>query len=397
MRVALVHDYIKEYGGAERVLEALTEIWPEAPIYTAFCVPDSSAGRAFANKKIITSWANWFLPRMNLYSPLRFLTPLIWESFDFRGYDLVISSASWYITKSIITRPETLHVCYCHTPPRWLYGYQTAVEWKKFWPVRVYGEIVAHFLRQYDFLAAQRVDEFIANSRNTQGRIAKFYRRDSKVIYPPVEVEKIKEVTKNLKPADYYLVVARVVGAKGLDLAIGAANKLGIKLKIVGEPVGLRWEEDKLAKIKGKTVEFLGRVSDRELYRLYGECRAFLALAQDEDFGITPVEAMAAGRPVVAFRGGGYLESVIENKTGIFFDPPSPTAAAGRSEPLVESLMRTIKKLETLRIKPEDCRKQARKFSKAVFKREIVDFVNSQWVKYNSDGKLATQKAQNKA
>lgn len=368
MKVALVHDYLKEYGGAERVLEALTEMYPEAPIYTSFCVKDSTAGRAFAGKKIVTSWANSFLPWHNLYSPLRFLTPLIWESFDFHGYDVVISSASWYITKSIITQPETLHVCYCHTPPRWLYGYQTAVEWKRFWPVRVYGEIVAHFLRQYDFLAAQRVDQFIANSKNTQGRITKFYRRESEVIYPPVEVEKIEKVTKGLKPEDYFLIAGRVVGAKGLDLAIEAANKLGVKLKIVGEPAGLRWEQEKLQKMKGKTVEFLGRVPDEELYRLYGQCRAFLALAQDEDFGITPVEAMAAGRPVIAFKGGGYLESVVEGKTGIFFNESS-----------VNSLMLAMEQFHNLTIKPDDCRKQAEKFSKERFKKEITKLVEKHY------------------
>jgi glycosyltransferase involved in cell wall biosynthesis len=370
LKVALVHDYLKEYGGAERVLSALTEIWPAAPIYTAFYVPDSTAGRAFAGKKIIPSWANWFLPKKNLYSPFRFLAPLIWESFDFAGFDLVISSASWYITKSIITRPETLHICYCHTPPRWLYGYQTAVEWKRFLPVRVYGEIVAHFLRQYDFLASQRVDEFIANSKNTQERIRKFYRRNSTVIYPPVEVEKIKKATLNLKPEDYFLIVSRVVGAKGIDLALEAANRLGIKLKIVGEPTGLRWEEKKLDKLKGRTVEFLGRVKDEELYKLYGRCRAFLALAQDEDFGIAPVEAMAAGRPVIAFAGGGYLETVVEGKTGIFFNDYS-----------VEGLIKAINCFNELihdnKIKPEDCRKQAEKFGKERFQNEIIKFVRS--------------------
>lgn len=370
MKIALVHDYLKEYGGAERVLEALTEIYPEAPIYTAFYVKDSTAGKAFAGKKIIPSWANSFLPWKNLYSPLRFLTPLIWESFDFRGFDVVISSASWYITKSIITQPETLHICYCHTPPRWLYGYKSAVEWRRFWPIRVYGEIVAHSLRQYDFLSAQRVDEFITNSENTRQRISKFYRRDAKVIYPPVEVERIKQATKNLVPQDYFLVVARVVGAKGLDLAIEVANKLGVKLKIVGEPAGLRWEEEKLNKMKGKTVEFLGRVSDEELYRLYGQCQAFLALAQDEDFGITPVEAMAAGRPVIAFRDGGYLESVLENKTGLFFD-----------EPTAESLAKAIKSFDKLRIKPEDCRSQAEKFSKERFKSEMLGFIKDEYAR----------------
>lgn len=375
MKIALVHDYLKEYGGAERVLEALSEIWPEAPIYTAFWVKNSTAGRAFAGKKIITSWANWFLPWRNLYSPLRFLTPLIWGSFDFQGYDVVISSASWYITKGLKTHPGTLHFCYCHTPPRWLYGYQTAIEWRRFWPVRVYGEVVAHFLRQYDFRAAQGVNEFMANSRNTQQRIKKFYRRSSIVTYPPVEVERIIAATHNLKPEDYFLVVSRVVGAKGLDLAIQAANQLGIKLKVVGEPAGLRWEEAKLNRIKGKTVEFLGRVSDEELYKLYGQCRAFLALSIDEDFGITPVEAMAAGRSVIAFRGGGYLETVVEGKTGLFF-----------GEPTVESLIKVIKKLSNLVIKEEDCRTQAKKFSKERFKREIREFVETKWQSYNRMG-----------
>ncbi|MFZ5366076.1 MAG: glycosyltransferase [Patescibacteria group bacterium] len=362
MKVALVHDYLKEYGGAERVLEALTEIYPEAPIYTAFMVKNSAAGKAFAGKKIITSWANWFLPFKNLYSPLRFLIPLIWESFDFREFDIVISSASWYITKSILTSPETLHICYCHTPPRWLYGYQTAVEWKRFLPIRVYGEILAFFLRKYDFLAAQRVDEFIANSKNTRQRIKKFYRRDSTVIYPPVsfggstslEVEPLKE--------RYFLCVSRLSGAKNIDLAISACSKLGENLWIVGSGQ----EEQKLRSLAGPTIRFLGQVSDSKLWDIYRGCQALIATAQDEDFGITPVEAMASGRPVIAFRGGGYLESVIEGKTGVFFN-----------EPTVESLTEAIKQLSNLAIKPEDCRNQAKKFSKERFKREIREFVEN--------------------
>lgn len=364
MKVALVHDYLKEYGGAERVLETLSEIYPEAPIYTAFKVPESTAGRAFKNKKVITSWANGFLGLGNLFSPLRFLTPLIWESFDFRGFDLVISSASWYITKSIITPPNTLHLCYCHTPPRWLYGYQTAMEWKRFWPVRVYGEIVAHFLRQYDYLAAQRVNDFIANSENTKKRIAKFYRREAKVIYPPVKVTEISQATKNLKPQDYFLVVARLAGAKGLELAIEAANRLKINLKIVGEPVGLHWEEKKLKEAQGGTIEFLGRVEDKSLWKLYGECRAFLALAYDEDFGMTTVEAQAAGRPVVAFRGGGYLETVIEGKTGEFFN-----------EYTADSLINVLKHFDIKKYNKDECQKQAAKFSQERFKKEIQEFV----------------------
>lgn len=366
MRVALVHDYIKEYGGAERVLQALHEIWPEAPIYTAFCLKNSAAGKTFADAKIIESWLGPLIKYRNLYSPLRFLTPLIWKSFDFSKYDLVITSASWYITRGFRIGPKTKIICYCHTPPRYLYGYPTSIEWQRYLPVRIYGNIIAHFLRLYDYSSAQKVDEFIANSKNVAQRVRKFYRRNSTVIYPPVEVKKIEKATQDLKPKNYYLIVSRIVGAKGIELAVEVVKKAKISLKIIGEPAGLRWFGKKLEKLKAKGVEFLGRIPDEELYRYYGECKAFLALAQDEDFGITPVEAMAAGRPVIAFRGGGYLESVIEGKTGVFFD-----------EPTVESLVKAIRQLSNLEIKPEDCIRQAKKFSKIRFKQEIREFVET--------------------
>jgi glycosyltransferase involved in cell wall biosynthesis len=366
MKVALVHDYLSEYGGAERVLEALSELYPAAPIYTAFALPGSTAWERFKDKEIIEWRHSWAIKHGKLYSPLRFLAPWIWESFDFSGYDLVISSASWYITKGIITHPGTVHICYCHTPPRYLYGFQTAIEWQRYWPIRVYARLVNGFLRRYDYLAAQRVDQFVANSQNVQARIKQFYGRDAQVIYPPVKVKEIERVTKHMKPQDYYLVVSRVVGAKGIDLAIGAANQLGIKLKIVGEPAGLRWEEKKFRQLQGRTVEFLGRVSDQELWQLYGQCKAFLALAQDEDFGITPVEAQAAGRPVIAFRGGGYLETVVEGKTGIFFDKPT-----------VGSLVQAIRKIETEKgkVSAAVCRRQARRFAKKRFQREVLELV----------------------
>jgi glycosyltransferase involved in cell wall biosynthesis len=378
MKIALVHDYIKEFGGAERVLEALHEIWPQAPIYTAFAVKNSVAGKAFAKAKIRESkFAPW-LKHHNLYSPLRFLTPWIWKSFNLSSYDLVISSSSWYIARGFKVGPKTKVICYCHTPPRWLYGFKTSVEWQRFWPIRVYGQILAHFLRLYDFKTAQKVDQFIANSQNVQKRIEKFYRRSSQVIYPPVEVEKIKKVTQDLKPQDYYLIVSRVVGAKGIKLAIKAALEAKVKLKIVGEAAGLSWLKKDLDKIRDKNIKFLGRLEDEQLFKLYGQCKAFLALAEDEDFGITPVEAMAAGRPIIAFRGGGYLESVIEGKTGMFVNKLTveeivkllncPTCNAMRS-----IAGRQIAKLE--KINPEDCRKQAEKFSKERFKKEIQKFI----------------------
>jgi glycosyltransferase involved in cell wall biosynthesis len=364
MRLALVHDYLKEFGGAERVLMALHEIWPRAPIYTAFCLKNSTAGRAFKKAKIIESKFAPLIKYKNLYSPLRFLTPWIWKSFDLSGYDLVISSASWFITRGFKIGLKTKVFCYCHTPPRWLYGYPTSVEWQRYWPIKVYGQLVAHFLRLDDFRTAQEVDEFMVNSENVRRRVKKFYRREATIIYPPVAVKKIKQLTKNLRVKDYYLIVSRVVGAKGIELAIKAARKARVKLKIAGEPAGMVWLRRRLEKLQTKGVEFLGRLKDEELYHYYGQGKALLALAEEEDFGITPVEAMAAGRPVIAFRGGGYLESVIEGKTGVFIEQLS-----------VEKLTKILKSFNPKIFKSEDCRRQAEKFSQERFKKEIKAFI----------------------
>ncbi len=402
MRVALVHDYLKEFGGAERVLEALSEIYPNAPIYTAFYTENSEAYKRFKGKDIRVSWAH-YIPffASKLHSPLRFLAPLIWGSFspELSKYDVVISSASWYVTKgfgrrntstslSASTKHETRHpieICYCHTPPRWLYGYKTSIEWQKYWPIKVYGAIVGHFMRLYDFNAAQRVDYFIANSKEVQSRIKRFYNRDSVVIHPPVQLPisnskfQISNKSQNTKyPSTlssgpkgkiqntaYYLVVARLVGGKGLDLAVKAAVKKGFNLKIVGAPAGYATEYSKLSLLASKNVEFLGFVSDDELVQLYSGAKAFLALAGDEDFGITPVEAMLCGTPVIAFYGGGYLESVVEGKTGVFF-----------KEPTVDSLLSTIEKFDTIKFSRKEIAEYAKQFSKERFKKEIKEFIN---------------------
>jgi glycosyltransferase involved in cell wall biosynthesis len=335
MKVALVHDYLSEFGGAERVLLALSEIWPEAPIFTAFYRPGSEAYKRFKGKKIITSWVQW-VPFFSskLYSPLRFLAPQIWGDIakKVKDYDLVITSSSWYITKGL--HPN--EVCYCHTPPRWLYGYRTSVDWQKYWPVKVYGMIIGHFMRLYDFRQAQKVKHFIANSEEVKKRIWKFYRRESTVIYPPIDLPK----PKKLKRLGYYLIVSRPVGGKGIEMGLAAAKKYGFVLKVVGG----------------------GSVSDEELVKLYSQAKAFLALSKDEDFGITPVEAMACGTPVIAFNGGGYKETVIDGKTGVLFDDYS---AAG--------LWQAIKKFDHLndRTLEKNCVEQAKKFSKERFQKEI--------------------------
>lgn len=383
MKVALVHDYLNEFGGAERVLLALSEIWPQAPIYTSYYKKGSPAWQKFKDKNIRVSWAHWVPFWDKLASPLRFLAPLVWGSLahQLTDYDIVISSSSWYVTKGFANGKKPIEICYCHTPPRYLYGYQTSIDWQKYWPVRLYAAIVNHLMRLYDFKAAQKVDYFIANSENVQQRIKKFYGREAVVIYPPVKLDirsQSLELSKKNKKAklqalrtnNYFLVVSRLVGGKGLELAVRAANKLGLRLKIVGEPGGYGREYQKIKKISGKNIEFLGFVKDSELAQLYRGAKALLALSQDEDFGITPVEAMAAGTPVIAYRGGGYVESIIDGKTGVFFDKLS-----------VDNLVKTIKQFNNLKIYPNDCIKQAQKFSKEHFIKQIKQFVKKAYEK----------------
>lgn len=363
MKVAIVHDYIKEFGGAERVLEVLSDIYPDAPIYTAFCDKNSSAFAHFKDKKIVTSWFNLLPFSSKLASPLRFLTPFIWNSFDFKDFDVVISSASWFITKGFKKKNDKfIEICYCHTPPRWLYGYTNSVHFQKYTLVKIYALIVGHILRIYDFKSAQKVDFFIANSEEVAKRIKKFYRRDSTIIYPPVSLPKVEELPKQ----DFYFIVSRIVGAKGLDMAVEASVRQGFNLKIAGAPAGYYFEYNKLLeKAKGK-VEFLGQVSDEELAKLYKSAKAFLALSKDEDFGITPVEAMLSGTPVIAYNGGGYKETVIDGKTGVLFDNYS-----------VEGLIEAIRRFEKMKLNKNDLTDQASKFSKERFKKEIKEFVSS--------------------
>lgn len=375
MKIALVHDYIKEYGGAERVLRTLADIYPKAPIYTAFRVKGSTADKQFQDRVIKESWLAPLLKIWRLYSPLRFLAPIIWKSLDLSDYDLVITSASWYITRGFKVGPRTKVICYCHTPPRWLYGYEMSVGFTKYWPVKIYAAIVGHFMRLYDFKTAQKpvkvrgrarggVDYFIANSENVKARIKKFYRRGAKVIYPPVDVENIILKTKGTKKQNYFLIVSRLVGAKGLKEAAKALTKLEFKLKIVGEAHGFADVEKELKKLSGGNVELLGRVDDEKLYELYGKAKGFIALARQEDFGMTVVEAQAAGTPVIAFNGGGFKESVIDGITGILINNIDERTIA-----------KAIKRFNRMKWDKSKLQSNAKKFSKKRFVGEIQEFV----------------------
>ena len=363
MKIALVHDYIKEFGGAERVLRALADIYPEAPIYTAFRVKGSNCDKKFDDRKIIESKYGWLIKRGNLYSPLRFLTPLIWKSIDLSDYDLVITSCSSYFARGFKVGPKTKVVAYCHTPPRFLYGYEMSINLMRFWIVRVYATVVNHYLRIFDLWSAKKVDKWLANSKNVQQRIWKYYRKEATVVYPPVEVEKMIEVSKNIKKQDYFLIVSRLVGAKGIVEAAKAAKHLGFPLKVVGDAVGFSQVENQLKKIRG--VEILNSVNDSEKWKIYAAAKGFFALAKEEDFGITPVEAMASGTPVIAFNGGGFKETIVEGETGIFVDSTD-----------VRTLEAAIRHFDKVKWSREKLITRARLFSKENFVKNIKREIN---------------------
>lgn len=360
MKVALVHDYLMEYGGAERVLEALTEIFPEATIYTAY-VDFNGLG---PHAKRLKSWkikssVLQFLPfARKLISPFRIFAANIFRSFDLKQYDLIISSCNTYFAKAVKKRTGVLHLSYIHTPPRYLYGYATSFNYKKHWWTRIGGELMNHFLRIQDFETSQNPDVLIANSKNVSERIKKFYRRDSVIIYPPVNVDIFLNIKKNA--GKYFLSLSRLVRGKGVDVVVRACSQLSLPLKVVGG--GPQLEE--LKKVAGKSIEFLGEVQDEELADIYANAKALIVASEDEDFGITSVEAQAAGTPVIAVRAGGYLESVVEGKTGEFFE---------RAE--VEELIKVLKEFDPKKYNDEDLRKNAQRFSKERFKQEILELV----------------------
>ncbi len=363
MKIAIVHDYLYQYGGAERVLEALHEMYPEAPVYTAWVDWEwvKKDRPEWSKWEIKPSWFQQVPFRKQLTSPLRFLAPYVWESFDLSQFEVVISSAAWFITKGVITRSEAFHVCYCHTPPRYLYG--LPISRKRSWITDLYAGLVNPFLRKYDFVAAQRVDQFVANSENVRRRIQKFYRRDSVVVYPPVQLQATSYKLQAENSGSYFLMVNRLVGPKRVDVAVSAAKQAGVKLKIVGTGP----EEGRLRQLIGenKNVELLGYMDDHELARLYAGCKAVIYLGEEEDFGITPVEAMSFGKPVIGAKSGGIVETVNE-KTGILLDDVSPS-----------SLAEALAHLHTIEYDSEAIKKYARRFSKEEFKKRMKEVVET--------------------
>jgi glycosyltransferase involved in cell wall biosynthesis len=361
MKIALAHDYLREYGGAERVLEALHRIYPESPVFVAFADPKVAGihWQKFADWQIFQSWLSKIPLHKKLFSPLRIFAPNYFTAFNLSEYDLVISSSNAYFAKAVRV-PNGVHICYCHTPARSLYGYTTMTNWQRNPFTKFVGTLINHYLRVVDFQVARKVDYFIANSEETKRRIAKYYRRDSTVIYPPIPVaEQLSDTAKSGK-REYFLYVGRIAASKHVDLAIAACTQLRLPLKVVGEGKGMAH----LQAMAGPTIEFLGAVSDEKLTDLYANAKALLFPAEDEDFGMVPVEAMAQGTPVIAHRSGGPLESIVEGQTGLFFD-----------EFKVENLSVAIKSFEKIVFDPTKIHQHALKFSTERFEQEIKQFV----------------------
>ena len=392
MKIAIVHDYIKEYGGAEKVLETLLELYPGADVFTSVYLPSflGPHEERFKSFKIKTSPAQYLPFKAKLISPLRIIAPHLFRSFDFSGYDVIIVSQTGGYFPNSINKKKAVQICYCHTPPRYLYGYATAREWKKKAVFRILGETMNHFLRMTDFKSAQNVDYFLANSENVRQRIRKFYRKDSVVIYPPVDISKIstkQRLTRTDKnpsqssvnqSESYYLAGGRLARPKHIDIIVEAFSKNGLPLKIFGKAFAGYGDELKskikdpacqspaLAGRQKSRIEFLGEIAEDEKYKLMSGAEAFVFASEDEDFGITPVEAMSLGIPVIAYKSGGVLETVIDGKTGLFFKDLS-----------VESLNKAIEQFKKTKFDGSFIKQYSQKFSKERFKDEIKNFVNS--------------------
>jgi glycosyltransferase involved in cell wall biosynthesis len=363
LKVALAHDYLREYGGAERVMEAIHEIFPTAPVYVAF-KDEKVAGvhwQKFKDWDIRESWLAKIPFYKKLFSPLRIFSPQYFQSFKLRGYDVVISSTNAYFSKAITVPKDAVHICYCHTPARSLYGYTTMTDWKKNPVIRVAGTLINHYLRTIDVkIAHNNVDYFIANSKETAKRIEKFYRLPSTVIYPPVNVPETAPTQKTA--GQYYLYVNRLAFSKHPELAVEACNRLKLPLKIVGTGK----MESVLKQIAGPTVELLGGVSDEELHKLYLNAKALIYPVEDEDFGIVPVEAMGYGLPVIAHRSGGPKETIIDGKTGIFFENLN-----------LNSVMEAIQQSQKTTFNRKAIYTHALKFSKQKFQENLLQFIEA--------------------
>lgn len=359
MKVALVHDYLNQMGGAERVVLALHELFPDAPLYTSIYDPQR-VDPAFQKIDVRTSFMQkWPLVKKH-HQPFLPFYPIAMEGLDLRGYDLVLSSSSAF-GKGVIVKPGTLHICYCHTPMRWCWNYNEYVEREQLGGMarRILPFFVS-WLRVWDQTTAMRVDHFIANSPVIAERIQKYYRRESVVIPPPVEASRFP-FDPATQLGNYFLSMGRLAPYKRVDLAIQACNRLGLPLVVIGSGR----DEKQLKAMAGPTIRFLGRLSDAEVLPYLAQCRAFL-FPGEEDFGITPLEVQASGRPVIAYGAGGALASVVDGVTGRFF-----------YEQTAESLAGVLAAFDERQYHPQTIRNHALEFDKPRFQRRVLQFIEA--------------------
>jgi glycosyltransferase involved in cell wall biosynthesis len=365
LRVAIVHYWFVGRAGGERVVEALAELFPQADLFS-LVADRSTLAPILQERKLQTSFLQQVPGAIKFHRHFLFLQPLALEQFDLSGYDLVISSESGP-AKGVITSSKCCHICYCHSPMRYIWDMYPEYRRGMGWLVGPIFSLAAHYMRLWDYASAGRVDYFVANSHFIASRIRKYYRRESTVIHPPVDAA---AATVSGKPGEYYLAIGRMVDYKRFDLAVGACTKLGRQLRVIGGGPQVK----ALRRMAGPTVEFLGAVSDSELRENLAGCRALL-FPGEEDFGIVPVEAQSFGRPVIAYASGGALETVrgvlpdetgMENPTGVFFTEQS-SAALGEAILRFESMEDGFY--------PRAIREHSLQFDREIFMNKMADFV----------------------
>jgi glycosyltransferase involved in cell wall biosynthesis len=366
MKVAIIHDYLNQWGGAERTLQAICELYPDAPIYTSICSPEIAA--KFPGREIRTSFMQKLPGVLTHHQHYLPFYPTAFESFNLDQFDLVVSSSSAW-AKGVITGPETLHVCYCHNPMRFVWQSQEYMEREQIGRVsKAVLPFVLSYARLWDVSSAWRPDFYVANSDTVRQRIAAYWGREATVINPPVSVQRIPFYNRSRE--DFYLIVGRLVPYKRIDVTIDAFRRLNKPLKVVG--TGRDMEE--LKKLAGPKTEFLGKVSDEELGELYNQCRAFVQTGA-EDFGITLVEAMAGGAPIIAINKNGPAETVIDGETGIFFEEQTPEALAEA----VERFEQEYQCFDPLRI-----RRHAESFDHELFVRCFGEYVAQRYEEHKA-------------
>jgi len=358
MKIALVYDRINKWGGAERVIQALQEIWPQAPVFTSVYSPKALWAKNLAIK---TSFLQKFPFAKNNHEFYFFLMPLAFENLDLSAYDMVVSITS-EAAKGIITSPNQIHFCYCLTPTRYLWsGYEQYFN-SNF--KRSVNRFLLAYLRKWDKTACFRPDHYVAISKTVQSRIKNYYHQKSDLVYPPVDIKKfVIRNSKSETSKNFFLVVSRLVKYKKVDLVIEAFNDLGWNLKIIGTG-----REIKKLKSQAKSnIEFLGELTDKQLLSYYQNCKAVI-FPQEEDFGLVPLEAQACGKPVIAYAKGGARETIIEGETGLFFNRQTK-----------QCLVEKLRAFKPEQFNQSDCRNQALKFSKEKFKKEFKKIVEKKW------------------